>query len=112
METLKYKGYEGTIRFDLEDNCLYGKVEGMAKDLILFEGNTLTELKEDFKNAIDDYIDLCKTKNIKPRKQCSGVFQVRLSPFLHSKAIEYAQINGYSLNGFINESVKKELAHY
>ena len=57
METLKYKGFIGSIEVELEDNTLYGKVLGLEKGiLITYEGNTLAELKEDFVNAVEDYI--------------------------------------------------------
>lgn len=55
METLKYKGFIGSIEVELDDNTLYGKVLGLDKGtLITYEGNTLAELKEDFVNAVED----------------------------------------------------------
>ena len=41
MNRLEYKGYYGSIEYSAEDSCLYGKVLGMPKDLISYEGNTL-----------------------------------------------------------------------
>ena len=42
METLKYKGFIGSIEVELDDNTLYGKVLGLDKGtLITYEGNTL-----------------------------------------------------------------------
>ena len=29
MGMLKYKGYTGSVEFSNEDNCLYGKVQGL-----------------------------------------------------------------------------------
>ena len=54
MDCLEYKGYYGTVEFSKEDNCLFGKVKGMGKDLIVYEGKTIDELSEDFKQCIDD----------------------------------------------------------
>ena len=69
MERLEYKGYSGSIEFSKADNCLYGKVIGLNKrTCITYEGNTALELYEDFKGAIDDYLDYCKDKGIKPKK--------------------------------------------
>ena len=46
MDTLKYKGFIGSIEAELEDNTLYVKVLGFDKGtLIKYEGNTLSELK-------------------------------------------------------------------
>ena len=44
MDYLEYKGYNGSVEYRKPDNCLFGKVLGMSKDLILYEGNTIDEL--------------------------------------------------------------------
>ena len=51
MDYLEYKGYKGTVEYCKEDDCLVGKVIGMHKDLIAYEGCTLAELREDFEAA-------------------------------------------------------------
>ena len=60
MGLLKYKGYTGSVDYSEEDNCLYGKVLGMSKDMITYEGQDVNELRRDFEGAIDDYLALCK----------------------------------------------------
>ena len=50
---MKYKGYEGSIEYTLEDKILFGKVQGI-KSLISYEGNTIDELEKDFQAASDD----------------------------------------------------------
>ncbi len=73
MKTLTYKGYIGSIEISDEDNCLFGKVLDLPKDtMISYEGETVSELKEDFKGAVDDYIAYCKEAGITPRKSYSG----------------------------------------
>lgn len=51
-----YKGYHGTANFSEEDRCFYGKVTN-TKDLILFEGETISELYEAFTEAVDEHIE-------------------------------------------------------
>lgn len=47
MDYLEYKGYKGSVeQASKADNCLCGKVLGMSKDLILYEGNTIDELRK------------------------------------------------------------------
>ena len=76
METLRYKGFVGSIEAELKDNTLYGKVLGLdAKTMITYEGSTLSELKKDFQNGVDDYIAHCKEHNIPLHKSYSGNFQ-------------------------------------
>ena len=65
MKTLTYKGYVGSIEISDEDNCLFGKVLDLPKDTaISYEGETVADLKEDFKGAVDDYIAHCKEAGI------------------------------------------------
>lgn len=64
MGYLSYKGYTGSVEYSEEDNCLFGKVQGMTKDSITYEGATVDELAEDFHGAVDDYLQLCEEKGI------------------------------------------------
>ena len=57
MDYLEYKGYKGSVEYSKEDNCLFGKVQGMSKALILYEGNTLDELRKDFEEGVDSYLE-------------------------------------------------------
>ena len=56
MGYMKYKGYTGSVEYSEEDNCLYGKVMGMSRDAITYEGQDVNELRRDFEGAIDDYL--------------------------------------------------------
>ena len=56
MGFLKYKGYTGSVEYSEEDNCLFGKVQGMSKHAITYEGQTLDELRQDFEGAVEDYL--------------------------------------------------------
>ena len=80
MDYLEYKGYKGSVEYSKADNCLFGKVLGMSKDLILYEGNTIDELKADFEAGIDNYIAGCVADGIEPRKPYSGTLNIRISP--------------------------------
>ncbi len=59
MGYMKYKGYTGSVEYSEEDNCLFGKVMGLSKDAITYEGQTVDELRQDFEGAIDDYLESC-----------------------------------------------------
>ncbi len=59
MDYLEYKGYKGSVEYSKEDNCLFGQVQGMGKDLIVYEGQTLDELCKDFEDGVDSYIEGC-----------------------------------------------------
>ena len=105
---MEYKGYWARIRYSDEDECFYGKVEGLKNSLILFEGNTVKELKKDFKNAIDEHLRMCKETNSDPERQCKGSLNVRLGTELHTKA----KMKSIEQNISINELIKNAVIMY
>lgn len=111
MDYMEYKGYRGSVEYSKEDDCLVGKVQGMSKDIIMYEGQTLRELREDFQNAIDDYIAGCEAEGIMPRKPYSGTLNLRMSPELHGRVAAMASALGTSINEYINRAVINELNH-
>ena len=64
MDYLEYKGYKGSVEYSKEDNCLFGKVQGMSKDLIVYAGQTLDELRKDFEDGVDSYLEGCRADGI------------------------------------------------
>ena len=102
----EYKGFIGSIEAELDSNTLYGKVLGLDKGtLVTYEGNTLAELREDFINAVEDYIAFCKEKGLPLHKSYTGSFNIRIPIELHAKAAAKAQEEGISLNAFVKESL-------
>ena len=108
MGYLKYKGYTGSVEYSEEDNCLYGKVLGMSKHTITYEGQDVNELKRDFEGAVDDYIASCEARGIVPSKPYSGTFNVRVSPEIHSAIATLAQKAGITINAFVRQVLAKE----
>lgn len=56
MATIVYKDYVGKIEYDYEDDMYFGKVLGTKHD-VLFNGRSVKEAEEDFREAVDDYLD-------------------------------------------------------
>ena len=52
MGRLKYKGYTGSVEYDADSNTFVGKVLGLKHNLILFEGDNVEALKQDFEVPI------------------------------------------------------------
>ena len=107
-DILTYKEYIGSVHFNAEDEVFYGKVEGI-EDLISFEGSSVGELKEAFKDSVDDYLELCRKAGKKTEKSYKGSFNVRISPEIHKKAKQIAIRKGISLNQFIQKAVEDEV---
>lgn len=77
---IEYKGYIGSVEFSQEDELFYGKAQGI-RALISYEGTTAGELINDFHEAVDDYLALCKETGKEPEKAYKGSF---ISAFLLS----------------------------
>ena len=106
---MKYKEYWAKINYSDEDRCFYGKIEELDNALILIEGSTVEELRKDFENAVDDYIEDCERHNKEPKKQYKGSFNVRIEPNLHKEAIMIAKSLTMSLNQFVASAIKDKI---
>lgn len=112
MDYLEYKGYKGSVEYRKEDNCLCGKVQGMAnKALILYEGTTIDELRKDFEDGIDSYLKGCMADGIEPVKPFNGKLNLRMSSDLHARVAVFAASSGMTINDFINKAITNELRH-
>ncbi len=101
---LSYKNYNGTVEYSKEDGCLFGRVVGV-KSLLSYEGESVQELEQDFKNAIDEYLKDCEERNVQPEQPYKGTFNVRISPELHRNIAVYAIEHGKSLNAVVEEAI-------
>lgn len=107
-DVLSYKDYIASVHFNAHDEVFYGSVEGID-DLITFEGSSVTELRRAFEEAIDDYLELCKTHGKAIEKSYKGSFNVRVTPEIHKKAKRIAQVQGLSLNQFVQRALEDEV---
>ena len=108
MNTLKYKGFLGTVAYSEEDNVFFGKIEGI-NGLVNFEGRSVEELKSAFYEAVDDYIIYCTENNMEQKKTYSGLLNIRISPETHSEIAILAKRTGRSINAFIKTALEKQL---
>ena len=106
--TIEYNGYIGTIEYSQEDKCFFGKLD-MINDLVTFEASNANDLEENFKNAVDEYIETCKQLGREPQKAFKGVFNVRTGSELHMAAVRNALKMGVSLNSYIKNLIEKDV---
>jgi predicted HicB family RNase H-like nuclease len=97
MNTMTYRGYTARVEYDERDDILIGRVLGV-KAIIGFHGETVTELRRDFENAIDFMIEDCRARGEEPEKPASGKLMLRVPPEVHGAALVAAQAAGTSLN--------------
>ena len=109
MGYLHHKGYNGSVEYSENDKCLYGKILGLRNNLILYEGNSLDDLKTDFEAGVESYIDRCIRKGVEPEKPYSGVLSINISSDTHVKFAMYAENHGTSINSLICDLIERRL---
>ncbi|MEW5841945.1 MAG: type II toxin-antitoxin system HicB family antitoxin [Bacteroidota bacterium] len=101
---MTYKGYTAYIEFDDDAGIFHGEVLD-TKDVITFQGTSVTELKKAFKDSVEDYLAFCKERGEEPDKPFSGKFILRLPKELHRKIYIKAIKSGQSINNYIAKTL-------
>ena len=110
MNTLKYKGYIGSVSYSEPDKVFFGQIEGID-DLVTYEGESVQELTSSFHEAVEDYLIFCEEHNCKPEKSYSGAFNVRVAPSLHRDIANLAAEAGISINAFVKRALAEAVKH-
>lgn len=104
----EYKGYMGKPEFSAEDQVFFGTIFGI-NDLVTFEGDSVAELERSFRDAVDDYLELCERMGKEPEKAYRGSFNVRIEPQLHKDLAMRAAKDDMSLNQAVECAIKAYL---
>ena len=107
-DVLRFKGFIGSVHFSTDDDCFFGKIEGID-DLVSFEGRDVDGLKRSFREAVEDYVELCAAAGKPLKKSCNGSFNVRMPAELHQKAARKSALLGISLNQLVRRAIEKEV---
>ncbi|MBN2374194.1 type II toxin-antitoxin system HicB family antitoxin [bacterium] len=99
---MEYKGYLARVEFDDSANVFHGEVVNI-RDVITFQGTSVDELQQAFKDSVDDYLDFCKERGEEPEEPFSGRFLIRLSPEQHRRMLLAAEKSGKDLNAWASE---------
>lgn len=108
---MKHKNYFGRVEYDDEAKIFHGEVIGI-RDVITFQGTSVEELEQAFKDSVDEYLAYCKRLGEKPERTFSGKFNLRLDPELHAALAVQAKARGISLNTYIAEELAKSATKF
>ncbi len=106
---MEYKGYVGVVQFDADAHLFHGDVIN-TRDVITFQGKSVTEIERAFRESIDEYLAWCEEEKVSPEKPYSGKFNLRLSPELHKEIAVAAKKLNLSINSFVEKAVVDELS--
>lgn len=105
-DLLTYDMYNGTVEYSKKKECLTGKVIGIKRN-IEYEGDTLADLEQSFREKIASYIRECEEQKVIPEPPYKGTFNVRIPSELHRQIAVYAMEHNISLNAAVTEAIQK-----
>lgn len=109
MKPMTYKGYAARIGYSDEDELFVGRVVGI-RDIITFHGETVSEIRTAFQEAVDFYLETCAERGEQPNKPYSGKLLVRMPIEVHEAVATTAEVNGKSINQWIVETLARATA--
>lgn len=105
-DMMQHLGYYGSVHFDDEEPIFYGKIE-FIRAAVTYEATDAKGLKNAFKEAVEDYLETCRTQKIEPELPFKGSFNVRLGPELHRLVAIAAEQQRVSINKFIVDQLSE-----
>lgn len=106
---MEHMGYIGRVEFDDDAGIFHGDVIN-TRDVITFQGRSVSELKRAFQESVDDYLAFCAERGEPPDKPFSGQFVTRIPPQLHRKVHLAASLSGKSLNAWVSDQLQAGVA--
>ncbi len=103
-DLMQYKNYFGSVHFDDEELVFHGKI-AFIRALISYEATNAKSLRKAFEEAVDDYLDMCRSQNIEPETPFRGSLNVRLGAELHRRVAIAAEQEHVSINKFIAQTL-------
>ena len=103
---MKYKEYLAHVEFDAEADIFHGEVINI-RDVITFQGKTTDELKQAFKDSVEDYLEFCAERGEEPAKPFSGRFTINLPPELHREIVLTIEKSGKNMENWITETLEQ-----
>ena len=108
MNLMSVDGYRARIAYDPQLDRFRGEILGLNGSAD-FYGKSPAELRREFRKSLQVFLEVCREKNIEPRKSYSGCFNLRVSPELHGDIAARAQAAHKSINRWVVETLEKAL---
>jgi predicted HicB family RNase H-like nuclease len=109
MNLMTIDGYQAKVEYDPDLDMFRGEILGLNGGAD-FYGRTPDELRNEFRQSLSVFLDVCREKGIEPRRSYSGKFNLRIPPDLHERLAIMAQAKGKSLNVLVQEALADVVA--
>jgi len=104
MNLMEINGYRAVIQYDPEIEMFRGEFVGLNGGADFYAGD-IESLKKEGAVSLKVFLEACRERGIKPRKEYSGKFNLRIPPKLHADIADAATAEGKSLNQWITEAL-------
>lgn len=101
-------GYRAKIAYDPELDQFRGEILGINGSAD-FYGKSPASLRSEFKKSLAVFLEVCDEKGIRPTKEYSGKFNLRISPRLHSEIAARAKAEEKSINQWVSEALDESV---
>ena len=106
---MEYKEYLARVEFDEDADLFHGEIINI-RDVVTFQGKSVTELRQAFQDSVEDYLEFCAERGEEPDKPFTGRFMVSLTPEQHRKIVIAADKAGYRVENWIVDPLEKAVA--
>ena len=104
MNLMEIDGFRAVIKYDPEIEMFRGEFIGLNGSAD-FYANNIETLKKEGAISLKVFLNACEERNIQPRKEYSGKFNVRVPSNLHADIASAATAEGKSLNQWVVETL-------
>ena len=109
MNIMAVDGYRAKIEYDPELDQFRGEILGINGSAD-FYGKSPASLRAEFRKSLQVFLEVCEEKGIRPAKEYSGKFNLRIPPGLHGKIAIQAKAEGKSINQWVSEILDESVA--
>jgi predicted HicB family RNase H-like nuclease len=106
--TTSYRGFDGSIIHDADDNLYHGKILGIC-GFIIYHGDTPEEAKKIFREAVDDYLNDFEKEGKNPPKPFAS-FPANMPHELLLKAALFAHEHQVDIESVLQSALSDYLA--
>lgn len=96
------------MEVDTIRGCLSGQIM-FIEDIMVYEGKTFEDLKANFENAIDNYLETCETLEQEPQQPYSGALTVEIGEDLHRETTLRAKLASESVDDYVKKAIKNRI---
>jgi len=101
---MEIEGYRAVIEFDPDIEMFRGEFVGLNGGAD-FYARDIPGLRREGAASLEVFLDMYKEEGVKPRKQFSGKFDVRIPPDRHAAIAAAAAAGGKSLSQWVRDEL-------